>query len=127
MTSIALPIEQSVELNLQYPSVSDRYFTYHYYIPNNSGTKVKSNTHANSVEKIKESLKNNQTLDFCPKGEDSLIMMHSNQICVITLSPKHPIFLQEKSITKVCIWFVYFIALLNFTFLHLQFFGGLLA
>ncbi|KAB7496408.1 Protein Simiate [Armadillidium nasatum] len=103
-----LPIEKTVELNLNFPSVSERYYSHHYFVPKNSKKKtfVKPKNSASSLKSVdnkfsKEENAETEVVNWLPNGKDTCIMIHSNRICVVCIPPNHPITKYRKTVTKV--------------------------
>jgi len=97
------PIEQSVELDVNYPTVSERYYTHYFHIPKQKEVKCR-NEDCMTSEEVESKLIPTQTLEskeLSRNGEDTCVMMHSNRLCLIGLSYKHPIITNNKTIAKV--------------------------
>jgi len=97
------PIEESVELDVNYPTVSERYYTHYYHIPKQKESKCHNEAYMTS-EEVEAKLSSAQPLDskeLSRNGEDTCVMMHSNRLCLIGLSDKHPIITKSKTIAKV--------------------------
>jgi len=97
------PIEQSVELDVNYPTVSERYYTHYFHIPKQKEVKCRNEAYMTS-EEVESKLIPTQTLEskeLSRNGEDTCVMMHSNRLCLIGLSYKHPIITNNKTIAKV--------------------------
>ena len=92
-----LPIEKSIELNLEFPSVSERYFTPYYFIPKKQQMKNRVLSDVNNIV-VSEPGQTEQKRNI---SEDTCVLMHSNRLCVITLSYKHPIIQLRKTVIKV--------------------------
>ncbi|CAL4075961.1 unnamed protein product, partial [Meganyctiphanes norvegica] len=96
------PIEESVELDVNYPTVSERYYTHYYHIPKQKESKCHNEAYMTS-EEVEAKLSSAQPLDskeLSRNGEDTCVMMHSNRLCLIGLSDKHPIITKSKTIAK---------------------------
>jgi len=97
------PIEQSVELDVNYPTVSERYYTHYFHIPKQKELKCR-NEAVMTTEEMEAKLITAQPIDskeLSRNGEDTCVMMHSNRLCLIGLSYNHPVIRQNKSISKV--------------------------
>ena len=147
-------IEDTVDLNLKYPSVIERYWTKHYFIPkekkkpdtngDDKGTKttnggveestesvIKDNGEKETIEKMEiesngaekkdDKVTDLQDNDRLSPNEEGVtgqqghkttyssldnsghvcVMIHTNKICLVTLSPKHPALAPGQEITKV--------------------------
>jgi len=124
--NISVPsIEDSVELDLNYPSVKDRYFKHYYYIPKNQVIKsseavvdkdLSSDINEPSSKKLKlndglqQSVKHESEESQSEKGDEkqfkvtgleTLVMTHSNKLCLVSLSPHHPVVRNQMEISKV--------------------------
>ncbi|XP_066940305.1 protein Abitram-like isoform X1 [Macrobrachium rosenbergii] len=112
MSVAELPIEKTVELDRNYPRVSDRYFSEYYFVP------AEKNKEGNGDEKCEKStedtMKEDETTEDQPinggrNGEDNTfqndnhtcVLIHSNKLCLITLSHHHPVLSEKKDIVKV--------------------------
>lgn len=97
------PIEQSVELDVNYPTVSERYYTHYFHIPKQKEVRCRNEAVMTS-EEVEAKLITAPPLDskeLSRSGEDTCVMMHSNRLCLIGLSYNHPIIKQNKTISKV--------------------------
>lgn len=134
MSVVEGPIEKTVELNLEYPSVSERYFTKYYFIPkerkkaeNCSGSNGTTNEadHSSCVEEdtaeivsvnvssesssppIQEEKKDRVKYQKTSAKHDSsghtCVMVHTNKLCLVTLSHQHPILVEKKEVVEVSI------------------------
>jgi len=104
MTTIYKPIEESVELDVNYPTVSERYYTHYFHIPKQKEVKCRNEAYMTTEEVEAKLVSATQTLDskeLSRNGEDTCVMMHSNRLCLIGLSYKHPIITNNKTIVKV--------------------------
>lgn len=129
MTSfVGVPIEETVELNLEYPSVSERYFTKYYFVPkekkkieNSNGYDILGNggqnlsadiettslnvgiryTIPSSDESGSAKEKNERLVSSPDNWEHTCVMVHTNKLCLITLSHHHPVLARKKKITKI--------------------------
>ncbi|XP_064091271.1 protein Abitram-like [Macrobrachium nipponense] len=112
MSAAELPIEKTVELDRNYPRVSDRYFSEYYFMP------AEKNKEGNGDEKFEKStedtVKEDESTEDQPinggrNGEDgtfqndnhTCVLIHSNKLCLITLSHHHPVLSEKKDIVKV--------------------------
>ncbi|XP_045126778.1 protein Abitram-like [Portunus trituberculatus] len=115
-------IEDTVDLNLQYPSVSERYWTKYYFIPKEKkkpGTngEEKGSTREGGGETEKMMEKGWRTRVVSSRGGhgrtpkmtysslDSsghvCVMVHTNKLCLVTLSARHPALAPGQEITQV--------------------------
>ncbi|MPC39255.1 Protein Simiate [Portunus trituberculatus] len=133
-------IEDTVDLNLQYPSVSERYWTKYYFIPKEKkkpgtngeekgstkeggGEMEKGMENAmkeDDTEKMDVDLNHREEKDdrLCPAGEGTAghskmtyssldssghvcVMVHTNKLCLVTLSARHPALAPGQEITQV--------------------------
>lgn len=119
-----VPIEESVVLDRNYPSVSERYFTNYYFVPddlsksNSASGCEKSENGKNGSESMnsqgteEEVDKENsntsegdgEKLPSPDKTGHTCIMVHTNKLCLLTLSHHHPVLAEKKQITDVSSW-----------------------
>lgn len=122
-----VPIEESVVLDHNYPSVSERYFTNYYFIPddlsksNSASGYEKSENGKNCTENInsqdtmeeatpgdKENSdtfeEEKESLPSPDKTGHTCVMVHTNKLCLLTLSHRHPVLAEKKEITDVSSW-----------------------
>lgn len=128
MSNVVDPIEETVVLDLKYPSVSKRYFTKYYFIPKER-KKVENVSNLSNVDQDSpDELSNTETnplnvnseetsfqsheYGFAKLNEEQIssnpdssghtcVMVHTNKLCLITLSHVHPILAEKKEITEV--------------------------
>ncbi|XP_076055861.1 protein Abitram-like isoform X1 [Oratosquilla oratoria] len=118
-----IPIEKSVELTINYPRVSDRYFTKYYAVPkakinqegkegenclvkeektNNPDEKASSSEGERTSKSTDQEIQSSKSCVYSEnRAADVCIMMHSNRLCVVTVSHLHPIIADGKIVTKV--------------------------
>lgn len=124
-------IEETVKLDLNYPSVSERYFTKYYFVPkekkkieNFNGKDILGNGDQDSTveENSTETAELNVNIGaITPSGHENglakknservvsspdssghtCVMVHTNKLCLITLSHRHPVLARKKKITEV--------------------------
>ena len=133
-------IEDTVDLNLQYPSVSERYWTKYYFVPkerkkpgSNGEEKESTNEGGKETEKgVENAMKEDDDTEkmdvdsnhtekddrLCAAGEGTTehpkmtyssldssghvcVMVHTNKLCLVTLSAKHPALAPGQEITQV--------------------------
>ncbi|XP_042222182.1 protein Abitram-like [Homarus americanus] len=130
MSVVEGPIEETVALDLKYPSVSERYFTKYYFIPkekkkveNASGNnvlacEVDQDTASEQSGNESTALKENNRRSYPQNNENSsareervssqpdnsghtCVMVHTNKLCLITLSHRHPVLAEKKEIAQI--------------------------
>lgn len=121
-------IEETVMLDLKYPSVSERYFTKYYFIPkerkriencnilindeDQDSSAENSNNETDSNVIIEEKGLHRHQSGSLNLGEEQVssspdssghtcVMVHTNKLCLITLSHRHPVLAEKKEITEV--------------------------
>ncbi|XP_063848749.1 protein Abitram-like [Scylla paramamosain] len=134
-------IEDTVDLNLQYPSVSERYWTKYYFIPKerkkpgssgeekgsmNEGTGETEKGMENVMKEDDETEKMDVDSNHTEEKDDRLclpregtaehpkmtyssldssghvcVMVHTNKLCLVTLSDRHPALAPGQEITQV--------------------------
>jgi len=124
MVSEESPIEESVTLDCNYPSFSERYFTNYYFIPKDLS---KPET-GGGDEKIVNGKNNSECENPQDNGEEvsqekenaveskvdvkaslpspdntghTCVMVHTNKLCLLTISHRHPVLAEKKEITKI--------------------------
>lgn len=130
MDFVEPPIEETIELNRNYPRVFERYFTEYYYIPTENN-KLEPCKEDNSDGKVNEkpssekvlindnsmvegegggddggvaSEKNEEETVSIPPDDNldhTCVLVHSNKLCLLTISHHHPILSKRKEITKI--------------------------
>ena len=123
MNADEIPIEETVKLDRNYPRVSERYFTEYYFIPNEksksgcnengSDDKGSENCHsenstldddaevATKEHAISEEKNKDDDSSLKDGLEHTCVLMHSNKLCLLTLSHYHPVLAERKEIAKV--------------------------
>ncbi|KAK7079125.1 hypothetical protein SK128_014248 [Halocaridina rubra] len=101
-------IEETVDLNCDYPRVSERYFTEYFYVPSEKHKledRTKSEvSSAESNESVKKLSLDSVACD--DKGskdsfEHTCVLVHSNKLCLLSISHYHPIITGKKEVTKI--------------------------
>ena len=106
MEETVLPIEKSVETTNNYPTVTERYFTKYYFVPQKKYPNGNVETLSDIDNRVIQS-KNDKHKEKDMIDEATCVMMHSNKLCVIVLPNKHPILKYQKKIKKVCFIYKY--------------------
>lgn len=135
MSVVEGPIEETVELNLEYPSVSERYFTKYYFIPkerkkaetsSNGSNGVANETEQSSSAEPEKGTKDEDSRNAMDERSSPLIqeekkervkfkkasaqhdssghtcvMVHSNKLCLVTMSHQHPVIGEKKEVVEV--------------------------
>ncbi|XP_068236531.1 protein Abitram [Palaemon carinicauda] len=113
MNLVELPIEKTIELDRNYPRVSERYFSEYFFIP------TEKNKEGNGDGKGEKSVEDDrpkedestedQCVDGGRNGDDNTfqdnnhtcVLIHSNKLCLLTLSHHHPVLSEKKNIVKI--------------------------